>query len=92
MSSFEPTIRKYIFPKDWCQLGDDFKRMFHFSIIGIYDPFMSAISGEFKIDVHSMDDVLHRKFGDYEECGMSMADIIERNYSHDAVVFLDQLL
>lgn len=82
----------YKWPSDWFALKMDFKRYFDFPIGDIYDSFMSWCLGRFVIDIKSLDDILHSKFGEYEELGKSMEDILKENYRKEGIELLNELL
>lgn len=82
----------YNWPSDWSKLRRDFIKTFHMSIVDIYDPFMSWIMQKFQIDIVKFDDKLHRKFGDYEEDGLSMRDIVKKNYGDAGLKLIEQLI
>lgn len=85
------TDKKYQWPEDWQQVRIDFITVFHFSIVGFYDPFLSYAMQKFMVDIVKLDDKLHRIHGDYEEQGMSMKDVIEANYGQAGLKLIEQL-
>lgn len=85
-------IATYQWPKDWSKLRQKFVGTFHMTIVDVYDPLMSCLYGKFQIDIIKFDDVLHRKFGDYEERGLSMRDIIKREYGEAGINLIEQLI
>lgn len=84
--------QEYEWPKDWCRVGKDFLGTLHMSITEVYDPFVSFAMQKFQIDIIRFDDKLHRKFGDYEQQGMSMKDVIANNYGEQGLKLIEQLI
>lgn len=82
----------YKWPKDWLILRQDFQRVFHMSMVDIYDPLMSWIMQKFTIDLVSFDIQLHQRFGEYEERGLSMSDIVKENYGSEGLKLMNALL
>lgn len=73
-------------------MKEDFNRFFDFPISDCYDSFMSAITKEFKLDIFSIDSFIHGKFGDYEDEGKSMSEVITEHYGAAANNFLQMLI
>jgi hypothetical protein len=88
----QKTEKIYQWPKDWAQVRKDFIAVFHLSIVDFYDPFLSYAMQKFMLNLVKLDDKLHRIHGDYEERGMSMKDIIEKNYGQAGLNLIEQLL
>lgn len=82
----------YQWPKDWAKVRTDFIQTLHLPIVDYYDPLLSYVMQKFTIDLVKLDDKLHRLFGNYEEQGMSMRDIIEKNYGEAGLKLIEQLL
>ena len=82
----------YNWPKDWAKVRQDFNNTFHTTIVDVYDPLMSFALGKFQIDIIRLDDVLHRKFGEYEDEGLSMKDVILREYGLSGLTLIEQLI
>ena len=53
---------------------------------------MSFVTNTFQVDLIKFDDILHRKFGDYEGQGLSMKDIIKREYGDAGINLIEQLI
>lgn len=62
------------------------------TIVDVYDPLMSFVTNTFQVDLIKFDDILHRKFGDYEEDGLSMRDIVKKNYGDAGLKLIEQLI
>lgn len=84
--------RTYKWPSEWHQLGKDFSSLFLMPFGGFYDPLMSWLMGRFVIDIQKLDDSLHSLFGDYEDLGMSMQEIIKLKYGSRAAEFIEALI
>ena len=44
------------------------------------------------IDINKFDDWLHNQYGDYEEQGLSMQDVLTKNYGQSVAVQIKGLL
>ena len=84
--------RKYLFPTDWAVLKKDFQQLFKMSFVDYYDSLVSWVSGKYSIDVVRFDDALHSRFGDYENRGLSMRDLVLEQYGRAALDCLEGLL
>lgn len=82
----------YQWPKDWAILRKNFVGVFHMPIVDFYDPLLSWVSGKFMIDIVKFDDDMHRKFGEYEDQGLSMKDIIKQHYGDAGLNLIEQLI
>ena len=85
-------IHKYSFPSDWADLRKDFQKIFGIPFNDFYDGFMSWVSGHISIDIARFDEYLHDRFGQYENQGLSMQDIILMNYGRKAVDLVEGLI
>ena len=85
-------LQLYNWPDDWVIVRQDFNNVFYMSIVEVYDPFMSWIMQKFQIDICKFDDKLHSKFGDYEKEGLSMRDIVKKNYGDAGIQLIEQLI
>lgn len=83
---------KYKFPSDWHLIKEDFKEQFKLSIIDFYEPLISWMQQKFTINVIRLDEYLHGKYGEYEEKGLSMEDIIREHYGPKGVKLLNELI
>lgn len=84
--------RLYFWPKDWSKLRDDFQRVFRMSMVDLYDPLLSWIAGRFVIKIEVFDERLHERFGEYEETGLSMEDIIREQYGLEGLKIINALI
>ena len=48
--------------------------------------------GQVKIDIYALDDLLHSRHGDFEDAGMSTADVLIKEYGQAAHDFIKSLL
>lgn len=83
--------KSYKWPSEWRDLGKDFSSLFKISIVDFYDPFASWLLGRFIIDIYKLDEHLHIKYGDYEEEGLSMRELIISEYGSDACELIETL-
>lgn len=49
---------------------------------------LAAMRKEAKLDTIALDDLLHERHGDYEDEGLSMRDLVAREYGDEAVTFI----
>ena len=57
------------------------------------DPTITQLSGKIALDLFALDDYLHAKHGGYEaEQGISMSELITKEYGASANSFIDQML
>lgn len=61
-----------------------FQKTFGVSFKPFYDGIMSVVSKHLVMDIVKFDDWLHNQFGDYEDKGQSMKDIVLEKYGEDA--------
>jgi vacuolar-type H+-ATPase subunit C/Vma6 len=71
-------------------------KLFH-DVLGIslnsfLDGMMMALMKKPIIDIGRFDDWLHEKFGEYEDAGMSMSDVLENNYGKLVSLQISDLL
>jgi len=63
------------------------------NIIKFTDESVWIISRTYVLNIFTFDDYLHEKFGEYEEeRGMSMANLIEKEYSVDAKIWVENAI
>ena len=84
--------KSYKWPSDWSSLKIDFSQQFGIPVGDLYDPLMSWLQGRFVIDVFKLDEMLHSKYGSYEERGLSMRDLIASEYGSDACELIESLI
>lgn len=74
------------------EVKSNFQAYFGVSFGQFYDGFMSVATKSIKIDVFKFDDFLHRKYGEYENSGLSMKTVIIKHYGEDASNFINSLI
>ena len=74
------------------RVGKVFQSHFKVSFRDFYDPQLSVIFDQVKVNLPKFDSHLHRLHGNYEAKGLSMADIIEEHYGEEATNFIITLL
>ena len=53
------------------------------------DTLVLQVTGQCTLDVLAFDDYLHAKYGDYEERGLSMAEVIREKFGLDASLWAE---
>lgn len=71
--------------KNVYELGNKFYK--YFGIKPKLDNNMTILLNKPVLDMFEFDNFLHTKYGDYENEGLSMYDIIKNNYGDSAVAF-----
>lgn len=69
-----------------------FNTLFGVEFRTFYDGILTIAFGALKIDILKFDDHLHEKHGQYEEKGMSMAELITKEYSTEARKLIQELI
>lgn len=69
-----------------------FQQLLEMSLAECLDTWLSAVFGRVMVDLIFIDEKLHTRFGDYEDRGLSMADVIRKEYGQEAVELLNELL
>ncbi len=77
---------------DWGLARQDFQAAFGVSIQPFYDGFATLISKKICIDLFKFDDFLHRQFGDYEDRGLSMYELVYAEFGEQASILLGVLI
>ena len=54
------------------------------------DNLMSLALGRPVLDIYSLEDLLHEKWGDYEERGLSTRDLVLKEYGEDCLKFCEE--
>ena len=89
-------IIKYPYPgteKTRAELRSQFQAAFpSICLSDCIDALISIIAKRVVIDILYFDEVLHARFGDYEDKGLSMADIIESNFGEKALKLFMELI
>lgn len=81
----------YTFPQTH-QLNDEFYKVFGIGFKPFYDGLISIASKKLCIDILKFDDWLHEKYGDYENEGKSMDDIVREKYGEKGVKLIEELI
>lgn len=58
----------------------------------VQDGFMTALAGEPTLDILKLDDILHEKFGNYENRGYSLDELVKREYGRETLTLINSLL
>ena len=69
-----------------------FQSLLEMSLSDCIDTLVSLVEGRVVVDILHIDDILHSRFGDYEDRGLSMNDIIKEKYGEAAVQLLNELI
>ena len=77
---------------EWSKAGKDFSSVFNTNIRPFYDGQATLIFKKICINPFVFDDYLHRLYGDYEQQGQSMDDIIREHYGKEGVKLINKLL
>lgn len=80
------------YPHEAGKVNEKFLRLFGVPFMKYYDGFMTATTGKLWVDVVKFDDYLHERFGQYEDDGKSMCEIITKKFGAEAEKFFLQLL
>lgn len=70
----------------------EFKKYFNEDFLLFFDKELSFAYDRIVIDIVKFDDFLHKKFGNYEEKALSMANIMFDNFGYKATKFFKKLL
>ena len=73
-------------------LRRQFQSSLEMSLSDCIDTLVSIAAGRVVVDIMKIDDILHNRFGNYEDEGLSMNDIIKEKYGESAVQLLNELL
>lgn len=76
---------------EWGAVRKDFSETFGVTIGPFYDGMMTVFSKKICIDPFKFDDFLHRKFGDYEDRGLSMYELVYAEFGEQAALLLEAL-
>lgn len=74
------------------RLRRQFQSRLELSLSDCIDTLVSIVAGRVVVDIMKIDDILHNRFGNYEDEGLSMNDIIKEKYGEFAVQLLNELL
>ena len=73
-------------------LNDNFQSIFGVGFEYFYDGLMSVTSKRLCIDILKFDDWLHEQYGDYEDNGLSMEDVVRKHYGDNGVNLIKGLI
>ncbi|MDR1129827.1 MAG: hypothetical protein LBK96_02475, partial [Prevotellaceae bacterium] len=76
---------------DWGRARKEFEHHFHVGIKNFYDGQATFTFKKICIDVFKFDDYLHRIYGDYEDRGLSMEELVIEKYGVEARNLLNEL-
>jgi hypothetical protein len=79
-------------PGQWGEARRDFEHYFHVSLGRFYDGETTVLFGNISIDIFAFDDWLHSVHGEYEDRGLSMADLIVEKYGDGAIKLIMELI
>ena len=65
---------------------------FEMSLSDCIDPLMSIICKRVVLDIVHVDTILHSRFGDYEERGLSMEELITKEYGEESTTLIKRML
>lgn len=78
-------------PKEYIAVCKEFQQLFNLSFPAyVYKLFI--VLGRVTIDIIALDDTLHQMFGNYEEQGKSMKDIITEKDGEKAAKLIQEML
>mgnify|MGYP006872997651 CR=1 FL=1 len=73
-------------------LNDKFQSIFGVGLMSFYDGLMSVVSRHLCIDILKFDDWLYEKYGEYEDNGQSMEDVVREHYGDKGVDLINGLI
>jgi hypothetical protein len=76
----------------WASARRDFENVFKTTISPFYDGLATIVFQAIKIDILLFDEWLHKMYGDYEDEGKSMQDIVIEHYGYKADELINELL
>ena len=62
------------------------------SLSDCIDTLMSIICKRVVLDIVHVDTILHSRFGDYEDSGLSMEDLITKEYGEESTTLIKRML
>ena len=77
---------------EWGKAGNDFRTVFKVNITPFYDGLLTLACQHICIDPFKFDDYLHMVYGEYEEQGKSMQDVIIENYGQKGEQLFEKLI
>jgi len=79
-------------PEQRERLRRQFQSLLEMSLSDCIDTLTSFAAGRVVVDIIHIDSILHSRFGDYEDRGLSMNDILKEQYGETAVQLLNELI
>ncbi|MDR2556774.1 MAG: hypothetical protein LBC49_03570 [Bacteroidales bacterium] len=70
----------------------DFGRLFELPLGEFLDNYVGFLTHRICIDIVAFDNYLHKLYGDYEDAGFSMQDLIIEKYGIEADAVLNKLI
>lgn len=74
------------------KVADEFEGIFGIKFSKVHDKLMSVVFRLVIIDIFAFDDRLHEKYGNYEEEGKSMRDIVTEHYGEKGMKMILNLI
>ena len=69
-----------------------FRKIFKASLNPYLDGFLTFLRGKPILEIGKFDDMLHERHGDYEKEGLSMPELLEKEYGSGTALFIHRLL
>lgn len=82
----------YFSPSERSVAREDFRRVFHLPLGDYIDTLLSFLSGRCTLDIFAFDAKMHERFGDYEDEGLSLEELVEREYGPEGRELLLKLI
>lgn len=77
---------------DYPKLGELWKRTGLPAFKKFVDNELTVLFGYWCLDIIELDKWLHRQYGEYEDHGFSMEDIIRKHYGESACKLIEEML
>jgi hypothetical protein len=71
---------------------EEFRNVFGVSIAPFYDGLSTIFFEKICINPFLFDDFLHKFYGQYEDSGLSMEDIVKEKYGEESLIILKKFL
>jgi hypothetical protein len=84
--------REYYPVSRWWKAGSDFRRIFHVSIAPFFDSSTTCLFQKIRINPFTFDDYLHELYGNYEDRGLSMQELILEKYGEEGEKLINALI
>lgn len=92
MNDFEKMNIRRFSCSERATVDSTFQDSFEVPFSRFIDGMMSAMWGYIIIDITKFDDFLHNKFGEYDDKGLSMRELVIQEYDKNAADFINTLL